>query len=224
MRAAAEAVVELLVGAHPERRRLLVVERAAGFALAAGLLELHAAADQLHDVGACDQLVDEGLRDAAGHGTKIPQAGNGWPAVQAWRRRRSIRIRAAVRPAGVCTASIRTSPGARPGERHGARRRLRLRLSTIAASATPASPKRAAQDGRDLARVAAPQVARHFLEHDEVRPRGGGDRRKTLEIGILAIAGLAEQERQPSARFEGAVRNRRGPQAQPGCGRSPRSG
>ena len=121
MRAAAEAVVELLVRAHPERRRLLVVERAAGLALAAGFLELHAAADQLHDVGARDQLVDEGLRDPAGHVTTIPQAGNGWPAVQAWRRRRSIRIRAAVRPARRMHGQHQDVAGARPGERmaHG---------------------------------------------------------------------------------------------------------
>ena len=68
MRAAAEAVVELLVRAHGERRRLLVVERAAGLVLAPGALQLHAAADHLDDVGAGDQLVDEVLGDAAGHG------------------------------------------------------------------------------------------------------------------------------------------------------------
>ena len=65
VRAAAEAVIELLVRAHPERRRLLVVERAAGLELAARLLQLHARADDLHDVRAGDQLVDEVLGDAA---------------------------------------------------------------------------------------------------------------------------------------------------------------
>jgi hypothetical protein len=75
VRAAAEAVVELLVGAHPERGRLLVVERAAGLPLAAGLLELHAAADQLDDVGARDQLVDERLWDAAGHASRYLKPG-----------------------------------------------------------------------------------------------------------------------------------------------------
>jgi hypothetical protein len=65
--AAAEAVEELLVDADPERRRLLVVERAAGLVLAPGLLQLHAAADHLDDVGAGDELVDEVLGNA-GHG------------------------------------------------------------------------------------------------------------------------------------------------------------
>jgi hypothetical protein len=63
--AAAEAVVELLVGAHPEGRGFLVVERAAGLVLAPGLLQLHARADDLHDVGAGDEFVDEVLRNAS---------------------------------------------------------------------------------------------------------------------------------------------------------------
>ncbi len=65
--AAAEAVIELLVGHDVERRRLLAVKRAAGFEFLAGFFERHAAADQLDDVGAGDQLVDEVLWDAAGH-------------------------------------------------------------------------------------------------------------------------------------------------------------
>src|SRR5215469_18907069 len=52
VRAAAEAVIELLLGAHPEGGRLLVVERAAGLVFAAGFLQLHARADHLHDVRA----------------------------------------------------------------------------------------------------------------------------------------------------------------------------
>ena len=67
VRAAAEAVIELLVDADPERRRLLVVERAARLVFAPGLLQLHAAADHLEDVGAGDEFVDEVLGDA-GHG------------------------------------------------------------------------------------------------------------------------------------------------------------
>ena len=67
MGAAAEAVIELLVDADPERRRLFVVKRAAGFVLATGFLQLHAAADHLDDVGAGDEFVDEMLGDA-GHG------------------------------------------------------------------------------------------------------------------------------------------------------------
>ena len=65
--AAAEAVIELLVDADPERRRLFVVKRTAGLVLAAGLLQLHAAADHLDDVGTGDEFVDEMLGDA-GHG------------------------------------------------------------------------------------------------------------------------------------------------------------
>ena len=68
VRAAAEAVIELLDRAHPERRRLLVVERAAGAVFAAGFLELDARADELDDVRACGQVVDEALGNAAGHG------------------------------------------------------------------------------------------------------------------------------------------------------------
>jgi hypothetical protein len=67
VRPAAEAVIELLVGADRERRGLLVVERAAGLVFPAGALQLHAAADHLDDVGARDEFVDEVLRDAAGH-------------------------------------------------------------------------------------------------------------------------------------------------------------
>ena len=68
MRAAAEAVVELFVGAHPERGRLLAVEGAASLVLASRFLERHARADQLDDIGTSDQVVDEGLWDAPAHG------------------------------------------------------------------------------------------------------------------------------------------------------------
>src|SRR6185312_6327430 len=61
MRSAAEAVIELLVRADPEGGRLLVVERAAGPELASGLFQLHARADDLHDIRAGDELVDERL-------------------------------------------------------------------------------------------------------------------------------------------------------------------
>ena len=63
--AAAKAVIELLVGAHPEGGRFLGVERAAGFVLAARFLQRHACADELHDIGARDERVDEVLRDAS---------------------------------------------------------------------------------------------------------------------------------------------------------------
>ena len=73
VRAAAEAVIELLVGAHPERRRFLGVERAAGLVFAPGFLERHARADDFDDIGACDDLVDERLWDATGHGPGCDQ-------------------------------------------------------------------------------------------------------------------------------------------------------
>jgi len=41
------------------------VERAAGLVLAARFLQLHARADDLHDIGTCDEFVDEVLGDAA---------------------------------------------------------------------------------------------------------------------------------------------------------------
>ena len=67
VRAAAEAVVELLVGRDGEAGRALVVEGAARRVLAALALERHSRADHLDDVGACQQVVDEGVGDA-GHG------------------------------------------------------------------------------------------------------------------------------------------------------------
>ena len=68
MRTASEAVVELLVGAHPERGRLLAVEGAASLVLAPRFLERHARTDQFDDIGPRDQIVDEGLWDAPAHG------------------------------------------------------------------------------------------------------------------------------------------------------------
>src|SRR6185437_14809589 len=58
-----EAMIELLLRAHPEGGGFLVVEGAAGLVLAARFLQLHARADDLHDVRAGDQLVDEALGD-----------------------------------------------------------------------------------------------------------------------------------------------------------------
>src|SRR6185312_16427279 len=58
-----EAMIELLLRAHPEGGGVLVVEGAAGLVLAARFLQLHARADDLHDVRAGDQLVDEALGD-----------------------------------------------------------------------------------------------------------------------------------------------------------------
>src|SRR5690606_399437 len=65
--AAAEAVVELLVGADAERRGLFLVERAAGRVVLAGLFQLDTRTHHLDDVGAVEQIVNEGLRYQAGH-------------------------------------------------------------------------------------------------------------------------------------------------------------
>jgi hypothetical protein len=67
VRSTAEAVIELFLRAHPERGRLLVVERTARAVFAPGLLQLHARADELYDVRARGQFVDEALGNAAGH-------------------------------------------------------------------------------------------------------------------------------------------------------------
>jgi hypothetical protein len=70
VRAAAETVIELLVGTDPERRRFFVVKRAAGLEFAARFLQRHPRADDLHDIGSRDDLVDERLWNAAGHGDR----------------------------------------------------------------------------------------------------------------------------------------------------------
>ncbi len=68
MGAAAEAVVELLVLADGEGGGLLVVEGATGLVILAGLAQLDAAADQIDDVGAGEEVIDELRGDSAGHG------------------------------------------------------------------------------------------------------------------------------------------------------------
>ena len=81
VRAAAEAVVETLGGTHRKRRRLFIVERAAGLELAARLLELHAATDDLDDIRAGNQVVDKILGDQSGH-TDVNVA-RSWPGLGA---------------------------------------------------------------------------------------------------------------------------------------------
>jgi hypothetical protein len=70
VRAAAEAVIELLFGAYPERRRFFAVEGAAGLVLATRLFQWDARTDDFRDIGAGNQLIDEGLRNEA-HGCEI---------------------------------------------------------------------------------------------------------------------------------------------------------
>ena len=81
VRAAAEAVIELLVRAHPNDGVFSLWNGQQALNSRARFLERHAAADQLDDVGAGDQLVDEVLWDAAGHrnGAK-DMAGSNAPA------------------------------------------------------------------------------------------------------------------------------------------------
>jgi len=69
--AATEAVIELLVGADAERRGFLFVERAAGGVVLAGLLQLHARADHVDNVGAVQQVVNEALGNQPGHGVLV---------------------------------------------------------------------------------------------------------------------------------------------------------
>ena len=58
-RAAPEAGIKLLVRAHREGGRFLVVERAAGLVVLAGFLERHPPINDLDDIQTLQQLVDE---------------------------------------------------------------------------------------------------------------------------------------------------------------------
>ena len=79
MRAAAEAVIELLARADREGGRLLVVEGAAGHVVAPGLLQRDARSDHVDDIDPREQLVDEVLWDLARHGTGIITCGRRCP-------------------------------------------------------------------------------------------------------------------------------------------------
>ena len=108
--AAAEAVVELLVRADGERGGLFLVERAAGAVVLAGLLQLDARAHHIDDVGAVEQVIDEGLRDQAGHRRSAycpAQAlDNGWVEKQKLRSLAKAR-------GGVFKCNARPEPGIR---------------------------------------------------------------------------------------------------------------
>jgi hypothetical protein len=69
VRAAAEAVVELLRRAHRERRRLLVMERAEAEMIRARLFQLHVARHDIDDVDANQQVLLEGFRNQGKTGT-----------------------------------------------------------------------------------------------------------------------------------------------------------
>ena len=76
LRTAAEAVIELLGRDHVEARRLLAVEGAQALEVLAGALELDVRTDDLDDVGAGEQFVDESLGD---HARSLgPGRASGW--------------------------------------------------------------------------------------------------------------------------------------------------
>ena len=68
VRSATKAVIELLIGAHPKRSAFFIVKWAAGLEFAAGFLEWNTDTNEFDDVGPCDQLVDEALRNSPAHG------------------------------------------------------------------------------------------------------------------------------------------------------------
>ena len=68
VRAAAEAVVELLGLAHRERRRFFRMKRAARDKIRARTFELNVAVDHIDDVDAMEQIFDERLGD---HGKRV---------------------------------------------------------------------------------------------------------------------------------------------------------
>ena len=63
----AKAVIEAFVRTYVKRRRFFIVKRAARLELPAGFLQLDPLADNLDDVRASDQIVNEILRDQSGH-------------------------------------------------------------------------------------------------------------------------------------------------------------
>ena len=67
VRAAAKAMIELLVRADHKGGCFFVVERTAALVFAAGFLELYTRIDEIDDVAACDKLIYEFSRDAAAH-------------------------------------------------------------------------------------------------------------------------------------------------------------
>ena len=80
MHPAAEAVVELFVGADGKRRGFLVVKGAARLEILAHLGKRHARVNDVHDVDARKQLVNKGLGDSAGHRGILYQRGSPIPA------------------------------------------------------------------------------------------------------------------------------------------------
>src|SRR5574339_902136 len=68
VRAATEAMIELLGGTDAEGGGLLVVKRAAGDVIAPSLFQGDACVNDLDDIRAGEEIIDEVLRDPACHG------------------------------------------------------------------------------------------------------------------------------------------------------------
>ena len=86
MRAATEAVIELLYGVHVKRRGFFVVEGAAALRFAPAAFQCDARTHHFDNVDAGEELVNEMLGNASGHGRSIGQdRGSGESA--AWRAR-----------------------------------------------------------------------------------------------------------------------------------------
>jgi len=69
--AAAETVEELLLAAHRERGALLGVERAQGLEIPSGFTQRQMRLDQIDDVDPRNEIVDELLGEASGHGCRL---------------------------------------------------------------------------------------------------------------------------------------------------------
>ena len=85
--------------------------------------------------------------------------------------------------------------GPSPGERHSHGLVLIGCVCDPFASETGARQRRA-QERRDLAAGPPAQVAREFLDHDVVGPRLRRDGGQPVDVRVLAIARLAEQQRE----------------------------
>ena len=131
VRAAAEAVVEAFRRADRERRGLLVMERAACLELAAGLLELHAAADDLDDVCPSDQVVDKILGNQSGH--VLVNASSVLPGFE------SLFLLLDPGASPVPTSIANTAQSASPGWSQAAPRRALTLAPTAPMSARPAA-------------------------------------------------------------------------------------
>ena len=68
VRAAAEAVIKLLLLADCKRGRLFLMERATGQVIFARFFQRHAGVNDIHDIHPVEEFIDKMLGDPAGHG------------------------------------------------------------------------------------------------------------------------------------------------------------